>query len=110
MLSTSWSFSIALLIHYNTHTHEHKQASVEHNHTCRDIEQCSWTDVDQVVKEPVVQGLGQGVSGEGRLLCVQSDRDGLRLPAPLTVHHSAGQFTAQTFLRDSQQEGWERQD
>lgn len=69
-----------------------------------------WTDVDQEVEESGVQGLGQGVSGEEGLLGVQGDGDGLGLPAPLTVHNPAGQFTAEAVLRDSQQVGRERQD
>lgn len=68
------------------------------------------TDVDQEVEEAGVQGLGQGVPGEEGLLRVQGDGDGLGLPAPLTVHHPAGQFAAEAVLRDSQQEGREGQD
>ncbi len=69
-----------------------------------------WTDVDEEVEESSVQSFGESVSGETGLLGVQGDRDGLGLPAPLTVHNPAGQFTAETVLRDPQQEGRECQD
>lgn len=69
-----------------------------------------WTDVNQEVEEAAVQRLGQSVSGEAGLLRVHGDGDGLGLAAPLTVHNSAGQLTAQAILRDPEQEGRERQD
>lgn len=68
------------------------------------------TDVNKKVEEPGVQGFGEGVSGEAGLLRVQGDGDGLGLPAPLTVHDPAGEFTAEAVLWDAQQEGRESQD
>ncbi len=69
-----------------------------------------WTDVDEEVEESGVQSFGQGVSRETGLFGIQGDGDGLGLSAPLTVHNPAGQFTAETVLRDPQQVGRERQD
>lgn len=61
------------------------------------------TDVDQEVEETRIQSFGQGISGEGGLFRVQGDGDGLSLPTPLTVHDSAGEFTAEAVLRNAQQ-------
>ena len=112
MLSSSWSFCMALLIHCHTYTHTHTQleCECECECVCVCLCLCLCTDVDEEVEQAGVECFGQGVSGETGLLGVQGDGDGLGLAAPLTVHDPAGQFTAQTVLRDPQQEGRERQD
>lgn len=68
------------------------------------------TDVDQEVEEAGVERFGQSISGETGLLRVQGDGDGLGLPSPLTVHDPAGELTAETVLRDPEQEGREGED
>lgn len=89
------------------HTHTHKlQYNVWHRIGCVLLTR---THINEVVEQSAVQRLGQGVPGETRLLRVQSHRDGLGLPAPLTVHDPTGQLAAEAILRDPQQEGWEGQ-
>ena len=52
----------------------------------------SLTHVHQEVEQAGVECFGEGVSGEGGLLSVEGDSDGLRLPTPLAVHDAAGQL------------------
>lgn len=68
------------------------------------------TDVHEEVEEARVERLGEGVSGETRLLRVQGHGDGLRPTPPLAVHDPAGELRAEAVLRDAQQEAGERQD
>lgn len=64
----------------------------------------------QKIEEPGVQGFGERVPGEARLLLVQRHVDHLRLSAPFTVHLAAGQLLLQPRLVNAQQIGWEGQD
>lgn len=59
--------------------------------------------LDQEVKQPWMQGFGEGVTRVTRLLHVQRHVDRLNCTSPLAVHFPARQFLLQTVLIDSEQ-------
>ena len=68
------------------------------------------SDLNKIVKDASVDGLGKGVPRELRLLLVELHVNGLRLATPLAVHFASRQLCTQHLHVNAKQVGRKLQD